>query len=497
MHRTTASLLFSWHGSQPSLVQRLVARAVLACMVTYPAFAFAAEQGSTSLTARKATNRLIVVAPARLVPSLEKFMRHKATLLDAAIKPLEEILAASEGVDDAEKLKRFLYTEWRERGLQYAHLVGDVDVLPVRYMTLDRREDAAFNYSFYPSDLYYSDLANADGSFDDWNATRDSFHAQYFGEVRGETNKADPINYDKVDYQPDIAVGRWPVSSPEETALIADKTIRYEQQVLAGTSPHLRRAALLAVSGWVDSRQWMDQQGRKLEGWEIEKRYFSRSRRRNKETQSPTREEVRGLFDRGMGLVIHTGHGQPDQWEQCFFMSDLDQVQNAETLPIVVSAGCSTAHFATLPPYEPYVDIHGDEHRGTDRREKFDAPPPPPANYQTGKYNPDGLGEALLTRSANGAVAYIGCNTGSQPCGLVLVEGLMSAISSAQEPRLGTCWSEAVTYYYENQQLATLKPNESWYPPSIFFQPMKFMLFGDPSLRLPASGQKPKPESRE
>jgi hypothetical protein len=378
-----------------------------------------------------------------------------------------------------------LYSEWRESGVRFVLLVGDADVLPVRYMTLDRQHEPAFNYSFYPSDLYYADLSNADGSFEDWNAVRDSFHDRYFGEVRGETNKDDPINYDQVDYKPEIAVGRWPVSTPEETARVAEKSIRYERQVLAGDSPHLRRAALISVSGWVDTRRWSDDQGRKLVGWEIEKRYFSHSRRRVPETPPPTREEVRGLFNRGMGLVVHSGHGLPDQWEQCFFMSDLDQIQNADSLPIVVSAGCSTAHFATLPPYEPYVDIRGIEHRGTDRGEKFDAPPPPPANYQTGKRNPDGLGEELLKRTENGAVAYFGCNTGSQPCGLVLVEGLMSATSSAKEPRLGTCWSDAVVYYYENQHLATLAPNESWYPPSIFFQPMKFMLFGDPSLRLP------------
>jgi len=31
-----------------------------------------------------------------------------------------------------------------------------------------------------------------------------------------------------------------------------------------------------------------------------------------------------------------------------------------------------------------------------------------------------------------------------------------------------------------------LAPTSSWYPPSIFFQGMKFMLFGDPTLPLPA-----------
>ena len=94
----------------------------------------------------------------------------------------------------------------------------------------------------------------------------------------------------------------------------------------------------------------------------------------------------------------------------------------------------------------------------------------------------------MLKRGPTGAVAYIGCNTGSQPCGLTLVEGFVTALAEAKEPRLGDCWASAIRHYFDKEHLATLKPNADWYPPSIFFQGMKFMLFGDPSLRLPASG---------
>ena len=38
--------------------------------------------------------------------------------------------------------------------------------------------------------------------------------------------------------------------------------------------------------------------------------------------------------------------------------------------------------------------------------------------------------------------------------------------------------------YVDRQRLLELKPDAGWYPPSIFFQGMKFMLFGDPSLAL-------------
>jgi hypothetical protein len=191
------------------------------------------------------------------------------------------------------------------------------------------------------------------------------------------------------------------------------------------------------------------------------------------------------LLGEGVSLVVHTGHGTDTSWQGCFSVQSLDRLANADRLPVMISAGCSTAAFAPLAPYAGYVDVDGGEHPGTDRGEVFSAPPPPPAPYQKGRYNPTGLGEQLLRRGPNGAVAYIGCNTGSQPCALTLVEGFVLALAETREPRLGDCWTSAVSYYYDRERLDKLVPTPDWYPASIFFQGMKFMLFGDPTLRLP------------
>ncbi len=433
------------------------------------------------------TNRLLVIAPSVFQPALQEFVAHKQKLRPTELWSLEDILQKTSGADDPEKLKRFLYAQWRERGLGYVLLVGDVDVLPVRYMVLDRVTPAAFDYSFYPSDLYYGDLAKPDGSFEDWNARKEGFHAGYFGEVRGEKNKTDPINYDEVDYLPEVAVGRWPVSTPAEARRVADKTVAYERIVLAHSSLHPQRAGFVVTGGWVDSRQLMDELAAKLAGaWQLEKRYYSDARR-SSATPPPDHQQVCQLLNEGVGLLVHTGHGQPNGWDRCFSVSDLDHLTNGMQLPVIISAGCSTAYFAPLPPYEPYVDVEGKEHAGSDHQEVFNSPPPPPSPYQRGRFNQTGLGEQLLKRSTNGGVAYIGCNTGSQPCGLTLVEGFVNALAEAKEPHLGDCWNGAIRHYFSKEKLATLKPNDDWYPPSIFFQGMKFMLFGDPSLRLPAN----------
>lgn len=427
---------------------------------------------------------LVIVAPARLQTALQPFAEYKRASGPVEVVSLEAILAESAGIDDPEKVKRFLYTAWKHRDLHFVLLVGDADVLPVRYMVLDRITEPAYDYAFYPSDLYYADIAKQDGGFEDWNGQKESFHGGYFGEVRGEKNKRDPINYDEIDYHPELAVGRWPVNEAEEVERLVKKTIDFEcriDQAEAGVA----RAGLVAVGGWVDSRRKMDRVGDFLpDAWQLEKRYYS-DRRREAATPPPTEQEVIELLNSGVDLLCHAGHGTDTSWEKCFSLKHLGDVTNRSHLPVIISAGCSTARFAALPPYEAYVDVSGVEHKGTDAGEVLVSPPVPPAVYQSGRFNRPGLGEQLLRQGPNGAVAYIGCNTGSQPCGLTLLEGFAKAWGESEQPYLGDCWIGAIDYFYETEHLSELKPTDGWYPPSIFFQGMKFMVFGDPSLRLP------------
>ena len=199
----------------------------------------------------------------------------------------------------------------------------------------------------------------------------------------------------------------------------------------------------------------------------------------------PNQDEIVKLLNSGVDLMLHAGHGLNDRWEQSLHVNDLRRIKNADHLPVMMSIGCNTAQFCALAPYEPYMDVNGVEHKGTYAGEVFKCPPPPPAAYQKGRYNSLGLGKQLLRAGPNGAVAYIGCNTGGQPCGLTLMDGFAKSWGKDPSARLGDCWMEAVCYYYDQEHLATIKPNADWYPPSIFFQAMKYMVYGDPSLKLP------------
>jgi hypothetical protein len=427
--------------------------------------------------------RFAVVAPRAIAPALADFVEYKRATVPTDLLVLEDLLAASEGADDAERLKRALHAAWRDRNVAWVLLGGDADVLPVRYMALDRVTPAAFDVAFYPCDLYYADVARPDGTFDDWNGRKDGFHGRYFGEVRGEKNKTDPINYDGVDYRPEIAVGRWPVTTPAEARLVAAKSVRRDR---AARSPERwrARAAAVVVGGWIDARPAMDGVATALSPrLTVEKRYYADAGEKPA-TAPPTEAEVVALINRGVSFLCHAGHGSDDAWDQCLSVASLARMDNEGRLPVLMSVGCSTARFAVLPPYEPYVDEAGVEHRGTNAGQVFTGPPPPPAAYQRGAFNRTGLGERLLRDGPGGAVAYIGCNTGSQPCALTLLEGFATALGAPGERRLGDCWKAAVLHYVAAQKLPELVPNDDWYPPSIYFQGMKFMLFGDPTLRM-------------
>jgi hypothetical protein len=85
---------------------------------------------ATSPAQPQKSGRLIIVAPESLQTSLKEFVEYKNTRLGTTFVPLESILQATPGVDDPEKLKRFLYNQWKTNGLGYALLVGDVDIMP-------------------------------------------------------------------------------------------------------------------------------------------------------------------------------------------------------------------------------------------------------------------------------------------------------------------------------------------------------------------------------
>lgn len=435
----------------------------------------------------KADKRLLIVALRDQHHILARFVTHKKKLLPTEVVALEDILKGAQGADDAEKLKRYLYDRWKSHDVGYVLLVGDAEVIPVRYVASANGGPGSGGWSFMPSDLYYADLARRDGSFDDWNGRKDGIHAGYYGELMGFDGKP-PINVDGIDYLPDVAVGRWPVHDTAQLETVAAKTITYETHILANDDWATRRTAFVNSAGLEDVRQqmtnWANRVGVVTGHRPV--RLLFRDRQRDDKTPTPSRPEVERLLNAGLSMIFHVGHGSETSWSGCLDLARLAMIRNAELPPIMFSIGCTSARYTALPPGGPYLDASGEAHQGLDAGERFASPAPPPANYQRGDVNRAGLGVEFLRSGPNGAVAYIGCVTGSQSCAWRLMEGFSGYYTSRREPRLGDVWAAAVAHYHNVWDLDGIKPHD-WWQVSIFDQGLKFHLFGDPSLQLPRS----------
>ena len=67
---------------------------------------------------------------------------------------------------------------------------------------------------------------------------------------------------------------------------------------------------------------------------------------------------------------------------------------------------------------------------------------------------------------------------------MTLLDGFVDALAQPGVPRVGDAWRAALAHYHAAEHLATLAPTADWYPPSVFFQGMKFLYLGDPTLRV-------------
>ena len=209
------------------------------------------------------------------------------------------------------------------------------------------------------------------------------------------------------------------------------------------------------------------------------------------------------------------GHGNPGGWNvpdasHNWGLSDLNHISNYDSLPVVFASACDTGRYAPLPPYTAYTDLNGVEQAGTEAGSIYSTTPPLPACLQeTQKF--DCMAENILLRSnyngnPNGAVAYIGCVTGSQSWADDLMKHFFSAATKVYQPTggggwgtgsldfgishdrgdyiLGDAWNKAIEQYYQQHPDPGSIATANWHVLATFHTPMKFHLFGDPSLRL-------------
>jgi hypothetical protein len=169
----------------------------------------------------------LIVTGSTLVEAFAPLLQWKAMKgLTAETVTMDEVLAMSTGVDDAEKLRNFLIEKYNA-GTKYVLLGGDETIVPIRYAFAANTTSTPTIDLLQVCDLYFADV---DGV---WDADGDG--------VYGEPTQ------DSADLNADILLGRLPLCTPEQVGNYVSKLIAYEKNPNNGNFEYLNKSLFVAA----------------------------------------------------------------------------------------------------------------------------------------------------------------------------------------------------------------------------------------------------------
>jgi hypothetical protein len=437
---------------------------------------------------------LLILAPECFRDALEPLIDHKnATAMPAKLLTLEEIrrdAAYESGRDEQERVKLAIAAAHRRWGIRYVLLMGDVDQFPVRYTRT--WDSVAWGHGYSPSDLYYADLYDGAGDFDDWDGNRNGL----FGEMNGgDPENWSELNQDAVDLRPDVCVGRIPASTPAEVSTVVNKIIRYEQ----GASSSWAERALFVTGEWSNPNPTADYIADLIAplGYASVKHYWTTDWRAMPRTEagwfSRRAAVLNEEINRGVGFVVYIGHGRGGSggraggnggsWTGWYDYRSIAGLNNAGKLPIVFAAACDTAMFHY--PHHPYRRRDGGEYRPSPGVPNNQRDAPEPAAIQSSYYDLDCMAEHFMVKHDVGGIAYLGGYTGLQSPSKAFVKRLFEELVARNgSATLGDIWAGGVSRYIEKDFPNIERHWGNWFGAALYHHIQKMMLFGDPSLRI-------------
>ena len=302
---------------------------------------------------------LVIITDEKLDESAQRLAQHKESLgIKTKVVTTQYIYSNYEGRDEPEQIKLFIKDAIEKWGVKYVLLFGGRKGETLDWYVPERRSNNnADMESGYSTDLYYADIYRVDHAgnvwFEDWDWNGNGIFA--------EAEAPDKI-IDRIDYYPDVYVGRLPIRYTWEADIIVDKIIRYEKQddswfkhafVISGDTFPPARGGNQAERGIYEGEMETAVTAKYLKkaGFEVEKLWTSTG------TFNSYKDVVRA-FNEGPGFIHFAGHGNPAVWgnflpdaetEEEFVMGftifDIWKYSNGYHLPIVVIGGCHNAQF--------------------------------------------------------------------------------------------------------------------------------------------------------
>ncbi len=203
------------------------------------------------------------------------------------------IANTSETGDTASEIKEYIseaYDTWPNPPV-YVLLVGDTDYIPAWWGS----------HSYSETDIDYSLLQDGD-------------------------------------YLPDVALGRWPVNSLLQTAIIVEKTLAYELAEMEEDSFYGQGVFIASsdAGGMAeDTHNWVISNYLEPDGHMAHRVW---------ESQGGNTSDVIENLNEGRGWCVYSGHGSPSGWLCVYFQKGhiKNDLTNYEKYPLVSSHACST-----------------------------------------------------------------------------------------------------------------------------------------------------------
>ncbi len=295
---------------------------------------------------------LIITAP-EFESALQPLVDHKNGLdppVRTIMVTLDDIPAAG-GTDEQEDIKLYIKDAIETWGITYVILAGagvkEAEIFPVRYAYIPSQphEDS------FPSDLYYADIYNETGVFQDWDYDGDEKYAEF------------PTDIPNMDVHPDVYLARLPIAEASEATTIVDKIIDYKAH-----NKMMKKIMQLGGDTFTGNSQMEGEYANtvvmtKLPGYSTTELWGSNGKL--------TKSNVAKGFKSGVDFVDFSGHGSWASWAThppndedtwippptlisnyhgwLYIDFDFYMVNNAKKLPVVVINACSTNKFTESP----------------------------------------------------------------------------------------------------------------------------------------------------
>ena len=240
----------------------------------------------------------------------------------AEVYTVEWITSNYTGVDTQEEIRYFIREMYQNRSTIWVLLGGDVSKVPHRKA-----------FAFYesggwwdeiPADLYYSDLDS------NWNANGDTIWGG-FG--------------DKVDFYPDVFVGRAPVDNLTQVLSFIDKNLEYQ---VTPTTDYLLNILLTGEIVWSDPYTPGGALKNTIDRLYIPDRFDSTITKLYESEGTLNIDSFRDALNSGQNIVNHYGHGStsgfsigPNWWSS----TSMDNLTNSPRHSLLYTISCLSNAF--------------------------------------------------------------------------------------------------------------------------------------------------------